>query len=116
MTDVPSKYDKRDHKVYKRVERKVGKKIKKMYELEKPPERERNRHVKEFNLSLTEYFVFGEATLAMIFSLRPYMDANDEYHKNTNDKSHGQALVVSYTVHVYIQSGPNMSILRVIIV
>ena len=49
------------------------------------PRRVRNYYVKSFNLHLTDYVVFGEATLAMCFSLAP----------RWTDTFCGQVIVVS---------------------
>ena len=79
---VPSKYNvtKGTGKQYKRYMVPGGEKHR----------RERNRTVTEFNLTLTEYFVFGEASLALFFTVKPLI--RDDHSEK---QFYRQVLVVS---------------------
>ena len=56
---------------------------------ERKPRRKRDTNVTEFNLTLTEYFVYGEATLTLFFMATPRFG-----NKSTN-QFYRQTLVVS---------------------
>ena len=78
---VPSKYI---------VTKRTGKsRAKTKFPGEQKPRRKRDTYVTEFNLTLTEYFVYGEATLALFFTVTPRFG-----NKSTN-LFYRQALVVS---------------------